>query len=102
MPVCPNPALLYTDARTGAPGQVLEMHVDGFRFDLGSILTRAHSRWHAVDPADAGGSPGRAEATEAAAGAAAANGAAAAAKQPAAPRPPGAPGGSRGVEAAAQ
>ncbi len=75
------------------------MHVDGFRFDLGSILTRAHSRWHAVDPADAGGSPGRAEA---AAGAAAANGAAAAAKQPAAPRPPGAPGGSRGVEAAAQ
>jgi isoamylase len=25
---------------------VEEMHVDGFRFDLGSILTRAHSNWH--------------------------------------------------------
>ena len=25
---------------------VLEMHVDGFRFDLASILTRAHSQWH--------------------------------------------------------
>lgn len=25
---------------------VLEMHVDGFRFDLASILTRAHSVWH--------------------------------------------------------
>ena len=24
---------------------VTEMHVDGFRFDLGSILTRAHSVW---------------------------------------------------------
>ena len=27
---------------------VLEMHVDGFRFDLGSIMTRAHSLWHAT------------------------------------------------------
>ncbi|KAL3147709.1 Iron-sulfur assembly protein 1 [Trebouxia sp. C0010 RCD-2024] len=25
---------------------VIEMHVDGFRFDLASILTRAHSQWH--------------------------------------------------------
>ena len=25
---------------------VTEMHVDGFRFDLASILTRAHSQWH--------------------------------------------------------
>lgn len=25
---------------------VEEMHVDGFRFDLGSIMTRAHSVWH--------------------------------------------------------
>lgn len=25
---------------------VLEMHVDGFRFDLGSIMTRAHSAWN--------------------------------------------------------
>ena len=25
---------------------VVEMHVDGFRFDLASILTRAHSQWH--------------------------------------------------------
>jgi isoamylase len=25
---------------------VQEMHVDGFRFDLGSIMTRAHSVWH--------------------------------------------------------
>lgn len=33
---------------------VLEYHVDGFRFDLASILTRAHSAWHpeqaVVDP----------------------------------------------------
>ncbi len=26
------------------------MHVDGFRFDLGSILTRAHSTWHPTEP----------------------------------------------------
>ena len=25
---------------------VLEMHVDGFRFDLASIMTRAPSLWH--------------------------------------------------------
>ena len=25
---------------------VEEFHVDGFRFDLGSIMTRAHSQWH--------------------------------------------------------
>ena len=25
---------------------VAEMHVDGFRFDLGSIMTRTHSLWH--------------------------------------------------------
>lgn len=29
---------------------VEEMHVDGFRFDLGSIMTRAHSIWHPTDP----------------------------------------------------
>lgn len=29
---------------------VEEMHVDGFRFDLGSILTRAHSAWHKTEP----------------------------------------------------
>lgn len=28
---------------------VEEMHVDGFRFDLGSIMTRAHSLWHPVN-----------------------------------------------------
>ena len=26
-----------------------QMHVDGFRFDLGSILTRAHSTWHPTE-----------------------------------------------------
>lgn len=30
---------------------VQEMHVDGFRFDLASILTRAHSVWHAGEMA---------------------------------------------------
>ncbi|KAK9824321.1 hypothetical protein WJX72_009436 [[Myrmecia] bisecta] len=30
---------------------VQEMHVDGFRFDLASILTRAHSTWHPPQPA---------------------------------------------------
>lgn len=25
---------------------VTEYHVDGFRFDLASIMTRAHSAWH--------------------------------------------------------
>lgn len=29
---------------------VEEMHVDGFRFDLGSIMTRAPSMWHPSDP----------------------------------------------------
>ena len=34
---------------------VEEFHVDGFRFDLGSIMTRAHSTWHStelLDPAN--------------------------------------------------
>jgi isoamylase len=36
---------------------VEEMHVDGFRFDLGSIMTRAHSKWHAqgAPPAETAG-----------------------------------------------
>ena len=29
---------------------VTEMHIDGFRFDLGSIMTRAHSLWQAEAP----------------------------------------------------
>lgn len=36
-------------ARAGTRGLgffAQEMHVDGFRFDLASILTRAHSNWH--------------------------------------------------------
>lgn len=41
------------DANQGPWLQVLEMHVDGFRFDLGSIFTRAHSQWHYVDAASA-------------------------------------------------
>ena len=38
---------------------VLDYHVDGFRFDLASILTRAHSAWHAeeVAPDGAGTEP---------------------------------------------
>ena len=32
---------------------VEEMHVDGFRFDLASIMTRAHSLWHPLEPEDA-------------------------------------------------
>jgi isoamylase len=35
---------------------VEEMHVDGFRFDLGSIMTRAHSAWHAAGPCRSGDS----------------------------------------------
>ena len=35
---------------------VTEMHVDGFRFDLGAIMTRTHSLWH--PPALAQGSSG--------------------------------------------
>ena len=31
-----------------------EMHVDGFRFDLGSIMTRAHSQWHRTSASDNG------------------------------------------------
>ena len=34
---------------------VAEMHVDGFRFDLGSIMTRTHSLWH--PPSSLGSSP---------------------------------------------
>ena len=34
---------------------VQEMHVDGFRFDLASILTRQHSAWRAPDRAAPGG-----------------------------------------------
>eukprot|EP00891_Asterochloris_glomerata_P003947 jgi/Astpho2/3947/e_gw1.00063.17.1_t len=33
---------------------VQEMHVDGFRFDLGSIMTRAHSQWHRASATDNG------------------------------------------------
>ena len=33
---------------------VTEMHVDGFRFDLGSIMTRAHSVWHGSELAAEG------------------------------------------------
>ena len=46
---------------------MLEMHVDGFRFDLGSIFTRAHSQWHDVDAASAaahGHEPDEPEAVE--------------------------------------
>ncbi|KAK9792712.1 hypothetical protein WJX73_009712 [Symbiochloris irregularis] len=32
---------------------VTEMHIDGFRFDLASILTRAHSLWQAHPPNEA-------------------------------------------------
>ena len=28
--------------------------MDGFRFDLGSIMTRAHSQWHRTSAADTG------------------------------------------------
>lgn len=31
---------------------VEEMHVDGFRFDLASIMTRAHSLWHPLEAED--------------------------------------------------
>lgn len=34
---------------------VLEMHVDGFRFDLASIMTRAHSQWHKAEPHSSNG-----------------------------------------------
>jgi isoamylase len=34
---------------------VEEYHVDGFRFDLASILTRAHSAWHPTVADDGGG-----------------------------------------------
>lgn len=33
---------------------VLDYHIDGFRFDLASILTRAHSAWHAEEVAPDG------------------------------------------------
>lgn len=33
---------------------VLEMHVDGFRFDLASIMTRAPSLWHASQLSEEG------------------------------------------------
>lgn len=38
---------------------VTEYHIDGFRFDLASILTRAHSDWHPtqLDPAAGGSVP---------------------------------------------
>lgn len=36
---------------------VQEMHVDGFRFDLGSIMTRAHSVWHPPTGPGAGHAP---------------------------------------------
>lgn len=34
---------------------VEEMHVDGFRFDLGSIMTRAHSLWHPLGDKESDG-----------------------------------------------
>jgi isoamylase len=37
---------------------VEEYHVDGFRFDLASILTRAHSAWHPTTAEQAAGSVG--------------------------------------------
>lgn len=37
---------------------VTEMHVDGFRFDLASILTRAHSQWHKPSKAPSGNGNG--------------------------------------------
>jgi hypothetical protein len=43
--------------------QVTEYHIDGFRFDLASILTRAWSAWH-----PAGGSAGELHAPGAADG----------------------------------
>ncbi len=54
---------------------VMEMHVDGFRFDLASIMTRAHSVWeqprdHSATVAEKLDSP-----TPVAGGRAAANGA---------------------------
>lgn len=62
---------------------VQEMHVDGFRFDLGSIMTRAHSVWHpATDSGN--GSESRSSQGQAAApsgnGAPASNGATSAAE----------------------
>eukprot|EP00879_Flechtneria_rotunda_P004985 GHRR01005261.1.p1 GENE.GHRR01005261.1~~GHRR01005261.1.p1 ORF type:complete len:888 (+),score=273.41 GHRR01005261.1:539-3202(+) len=36
---------------------VTEYHVDGFRFDLASIMTRAHSAWHPTIPSAIPGSP---------------------------------------------
>ena len=49
-PVClppgPSPSL---HLRFPAP-PLQEYHVDGFRFDLASILTRAHSAWHPPVP----------------------------------------------------
>ncbi|KAF6257870.1 isoamylase [Scenedesmus sp. NREL 46B-D3] len=36
---------------------VTEFHVDGFRFDLASILTRAHSAWHTSTPSPVAGAP---------------------------------------------
>eukprot|EP00775_Hariotina_reticulata_P003086 gene3086-3365_t len=36
---------------------VTEFHVDGFRFDLASIMTRAHSAWHPASPTPTPGAP---------------------------------------------
>ena len=36
---------------------VQEMHVDGFRFDLGSIMTRTHSLWHQPSLPDGSSAP---------------------------------------------
>lgn len=51
---------------------VEEMHVDGFRFDLGSIMTRAPSMWHPSDPISPAAYAANEEAEAAAAAAAAA------------------------------
>lgn len=40
---------------------VTEVHVDGFRFDLGSIMTRAHSLWQPPSPAAPGDAPASAQ-----------------------------------------
>ncbi len=75
--------------------QVLEMHVDGFRFDLGSIFTRAHSQWHAVDPLSTTAEPEdppEPSIAESAAAGPSASSPAASPKPPKPPAPPAAPG----------
>ncbi|KAI3435670.1 hypothetical protein D9Q98_001728 [Chlorella vulgaris] len=67
---------------------VQEMHVDGFRFDLGSIMTRAPSMWHPCDPVPPAAYASDSEdAATAAAAALAAAAAAEAAASPGTPQP---------------